>query len=352
MRVLVTGGAGFIGANAALGLASRHPDWQLLTVDNLRRRGSELNLARLRAAGVAFQHADVRELDDLLAIGPIDALVECSAEPSALAGVDGSPDYVVKSNLLGAYHCLELARRYHANLVFLSTSRVYPVDGLRRLGLDETDSRYELTAAQPSPGASPSGVSEEFPLGGARTVYGATKLAAELLIEEYRAAYGLTAVVNRCGVVAGPWQMGKVDQGVFTHWLLAHHFRRPLQYIGFGGAGKQVRDLLHVDDLIELLDHQLGAPAEWDGVVANVGGGRQCSLSLRETTALCAEITGNSVPIEGVETTRPGDVPLYISDCARLHGMSGWRATHGPERILSDIHRWICAHEEELRAVL
>ena len=110
--------------------------------------------------------------------------------------------------------------------------------------------------------------------------------------------------------------MGKVDQGVFTHWLLAHHFRRPLQYIGFGGAGKQVRDLLHVDDLIELLDQQLGAPAAWDGVVANVGGGRQCSLSLRETTVLCAEITGNSVPIEGVDTTRPGDVPLYISDCA------------------------------------
>ena len=173
-----------------------------------------------------------------------------------------------------------------------------------------------------------------------------------MLIEEYRAAYGLTAVVNRCGVVAGPWQMGKVDQGVFTHWLLAHHFRRPLQYIGFGGAGKQVRDLLHVDDLIELLDQQLGAPAAWDGVVANVGGGRQCSLSLRETTELCAEITGNSVPIDGVDATRPGDVPLYISDCARLHGMSGWRATRGPERILSDIHSWICAHEAELRAAL
>ena len=101
-----------------------------------------------------------------------------------------------------------------------------------------------------------SGVAEDFPLAGARTLYGSTKLAAELLIEEYRAAYGLRAVVNRCGVVAGPWQMGKVDQGVFTYWMLAHHFRRPLSYIGFGGSGKQVRDLLHVEDLIELLDEQ------------------------------------------------------------------------------------------------
>ncbi len=352
MRVLVTGGAGFIGANAAVGLADRHPDWRLLAIDNLRRRGSELNLARLRAAGVEFQHADVRELDDLLALGEIDALLECSAEPSALAGVDGSPDYVVKSNLLGAYHCLELARRHRAHVVFLSTSRVYPVDRLCGLALAETDTRYELAKAQPTPGASIAGVSEEFPLGGARTLYGSTKLAAEMLIEEYRAAYGLTAVVDRCGVVAGPWQMGKVDQGVFTYWLMAHHFRRPLQYIGFGATGKQVRDLLHVDDLIKLLDEQLRDPSRWDGVVANVGGGRESSLSLNETTALCAEITGNSIPIEGVSQTRAGDVPLYISDCSRLHEITGWRAAHGPRRILSDIHRWICAHEASLHTAL
>src|SRR5205807_2808766 len=142
----------------------------------------------------------------------------------------------------------------------------------------------ELSDEQPLEGASSAGISERFPLAGARTLYGSTKLAAELLIEEYRAAYGLRAVIDRCGVVAGPWQMGKVDQGVFTFWLLAHHFKRPLAYIGFGGHGKQVRDLLHVQDLLELLDEQLSAPEKWDGVTANVGGGRPCSLSLLETT--------------------------------------------------------------------
>src|SRR5437764_11327435 len=212
-----------------------------------------------------------------------------------MSGFDGSPEYVVKSNLLGAFNCLELARRHSAHVVFLSTSRVYPMGALRRLALEESDTRFELAAEQPLPGASPAGIAEEFPLRGARTIYGSTKLAAELLIEEYRDAYGLRAVIDRCGVIAGPWQMGKVDQGVFTYWVLAHHFRRPLAYIGFGGHGKQVRDLLHVQDLVDLLDEQLTDPERWDGFTGNVGGGRKCSLSLLETTALCREITGNAV---------------------------------------------------------
>jgi CDP-paratose 2-epimerase len=352
MRVLVTGGAGFIGANVAVGLAERHSDWQIVTLDNLRRRGAELNLPRLREVGIPFEHGDVRILDDLLSAGECDALVECSAEPSVLAGFDGSPDYIVKSNLLGAYNCLELARRQGSVVVFLSTSRVYPVAALRALALEETDTRFELAAEQPLSGASSTGIAEEFTLRGARTLYGSTKLAAELLIEEYRDAYGLRAVVNRCGVIAGPWQMGKVDQGVFTYWLLAHHFRRPLQYIGFGGRGKQVRDLLHVEDLLELLDEQLLDPVRWDGATVNVGGGHSCSLSLSETTALCAEITGNRVEVRGVSETRPGDVPIYVSDCGHLRTLTHWRPKHAAPEILADIHAWISANEKAVRRAL
>jgi CDP-paratose 2-epimerase len=352
MRVLVTGGAGFIGANVAIGLVSRHPDWELTALDNLRRRGAELNLSRLREAGVAFAHGDVRTLSDLQAVGDVDALLECSAEPSALAGVSGSPDYVVHSNLLGAYNCLELARSRGAYVVFLSSSRVYPYESIACLTLTESPTRFELAETQPLPGASPAGISEEFPLTGARTVYGATKLAAELLIEEYRAAYGLRAAVDRCGVIAGPWQMGKVDQGVFTHWMLAHHFGHRLEYIGYGGSGRQVRDLLHIEDLTELLDEQLTHPERWDGVVANVGGGRDCSLSLLETTALCEEITGTRLAISVCAEARPGDVPLYISDCSRLKGASDWRPRRGPREILIDIHEWIVAHESALGAAL
>jgi CDP-paratose 2-epimerase len=352
MRVLVTGGAGFIGASTALGLKSRHPDWELVAFDNLRRRGSELNLSRLREGGVAFHHGDVRQLDDLLALPPFEAMVECSAEPSVLAGLDGSPDYLVQSNLLGAYHCLEAVRRNQAQMVFLSTSRVYPVAALSGLALHETASRFELADEQPVAGASPAGISEAFPLGGARTLYGATKLAAELLIEEYRESYGIRAAVDRCGVIAGPWQMGKVDQGVFTYWMLAHHFGRPLRYIGFGGGGRQVRDLLHVEDLVDLIERQLTAGEDWDGFVGNVGGGRDISLSLQETTELCAEITERAVEVVPDASARPGDVPVYISDCAALFARTDWRPQRDVREILADIHAWIGDHEAALRAAL
>jgi len=358
VRVLITGGAGFIGASAACGLATAHPDWDIIAFDNLHRRGSELNVPRLREAGVRFTHGDVRAPDDLAAIaaiaeiGEIDALVECSAEPSVLAGVDGAPGYVVQSNLFGAYHCLELARHHRAQMVFLSTSRVYPVAPLQQLALTETETRFELGQSQSVPGVSPAGVAEDFPLAGARTIYGATKLAAELLIEEYRASFGIRAVVDRCGVIAGPWQMGKVDQGVFTHWMLAHRLSRPLRYIGFGGTGKQVRDLLHVADLVELIDEQLIDPDRWDGITVNVGGGLDGSLSLLETTALCAEITGSKIAVYPSSETRPGDLPWYVSDCSRLFELTDWRPRHRPREILAEIDAWITTEIDSVRRAL
>ena len=351
-RIVITGGAGFVGSNLAVSLAGRHPDWDLVAFDNLYRRGSRLNLPRLEEAGVEFVEGDVREPDDLAALPACTALVECSAEPSVMSGVNGDTGYLVHTNLTGAYNCLELARRDGTFVVFLSTSRVYPVAPQVELALEEAETRFEIAPEQQLPGVSPAGISEEFPLDGARTLYGATKLAAELLIEEYRAGLGVPAVIDRCGVIAGPWQMGKVDQGVFTHWMLAHHFRNPLSYIGFGGHGKQVRDLLHVEDLVDLVERQLLDPAAWDGRTVNVGGGRECSLSLRETTEICRRLTGNEVPIEPVRETRQGDVPIYLSDCTRLYGLDEWRPRRGAEQVLADIHEWIAADEDRIAQAL
>jgi CDP-paratose 2-epimerase len=352
MRVLVTGGAGFVGGNVAVALAKRHPDWELVAFDNLRRRGSALNLERLRDAGVEFVHGDVREPSDLGAVRGITAIVECSAEPSVVAGLDGGLDYLVRTNLIGAYNCLELARSEDAYLVFLSTSRVYPVEALASVAFSETDTRFELADEQPLPGVSSAGISEAFPLEGARTPYGATKLAAELLIAEYAESFGLRAVIDRCGVIAGPWQMGRVDQGVFTYWLLAHYFGRPLQYIGFDGTGKQVRDVLHVDDLIDLFDDQLSRPEHWGGLTANVGGGRRCSLSLREATEICRELTGKQLDVRAAGTDRAGDVPIYVSDCSRLFGHTDWRPQRDARAILADIFAWAEQHEPAVRSAL
>jgi CDP-paratose 2-epimerase len=350
--VLITGGAGFIGASLALELAARHPDWEIVALDNLHRRGSELNLPRLREAGVRFVHGDVREPEDLHAVGRFDALVECSAEPSVMAGVDGATGFLVRTNLLGAYHCLEAAARHGAQVVFLSTSRVYPVAALNALAFRETETRFELLDSQAHPGASANGVAEDFPLAGARTLYGASKLAAELLIAEYAESFGLPTVIDRCGVIAGPWQMGKVDQGVFTHWMLAFHFRRGLSYIGFGGAGKQVRDLLHVADLAELIDDQLLRPEHWSGAVLNVGGGRAVSLSLLETSRLCEELTGNRIGVSAASETRVGDVRIYVSDTRALRHYTDWRPRRDARQILRDIHAWVCENERAIARTL
>ncbi|HEU4739146.1 MAG TPA: NAD-dependent epimerase/dehydratase family protein [Solirubrobacterales bacterium] len=351
-RILITGGAGFVGSNLAVSLASRHPDWEVVALDNLYRKGSELNLPRLEEAGVEFVEGDVREPGDLGKVPELTALIECSAEPSVMSGVDGDTGYLVHTNLTGAYNCLELARRDGAFVVFLSTSRVYPVAPQVELTLEEAETRFEIAAEQAVRGVSPRGIAEDFPLEGARTLYGATKLAAEHLIEEYREGLGVPAVIDRCGVIAGPWQMGKVDQGVFTHWMLAHHFGNPLSYIGFGGHGKQVRDLLHVEDLVDLVERQLLDPGAWDGRTVNVGGGRECSLSLRETTAICQELTGNEVPITPVEETRQGDVPIYLSDCTKLYGLDEWRPRRSAEQVLADIHAWIAADEQRIAQAL
>jgi CDP-paratose 2-epimerase len=353
-NIVITGGAGFVGSNLALWLKSRFPEARITAADNLRRRGSETNLPRLRAAGVDFVHCDIRNPEDLRLDAhhdtqTIDLLLECSADPSVLAGYGDAPDYVINTNLLGTVNCLELARRTGADLIFLSSSRVYPVSALNAVATTETASRFVLAPEQTLSGVSARGIAEAFPLEGARSLYGATKLCSELLIQEYSAMYSLRAIINRCGVITGPWQMGKVDQGVFALWMAHHYFRRPLSYIGWGGQGKQVRDLLHVDDLAALIEVQMARFESLAGATFNVGGGLASSLSLLETTDLCQEITGNTVPIQQVTQTRPADLKLYITDIQRVTQTTGWAPQRTPRDTLSAIYDWIREAESAIR---
>jgi CDP-paratose 2-epimerase len=352
-RVLITGGAGFVGSSLALDLKSRFPQLSVTALDNLHRRGSELSLPRLAQAGVAFVHGDIRCPGDLRGLAEAPQLiVECSAEPSAQAGYGGSPEFLVETNLTGCFRCLELARTAKADFLFLSTSRVYPVAALNGLAYGETDTRYVLRAEQAVPGASAAGISEDFPLSGARSLYGMTKLAAELMITEYADAYGMRCVVNRCGLIAGPWQMGKTDQGVVALWMAAHYFRRPLRYIGFGGSGKQVRDILHIADLCDLIADQCLHFDRYAGKLFHAGGGLSGSLSLREMTSLCEEITGNRISIAADPQDRPADLRIYITDHSRLTNFSHWRPQRDPRRTLADIFEWIRGHQDALAPVL
>ena len=344
-RILVTGGAGFVGSTIGFELKRRFPGADIVAFDNLRRRGSELNVPRLKAAGIRFVHGDVRQAGDLDAV-PADLIVECSAEPSAQAGYADAPNYVVETNLFGCYNCLNLARRTRAGFLFLSTSRVYPTQTLNRLAFQETGTRFEWLDGQPVPGASRLGISEEMSTKGPRSVYGMTKLAAELMIEEFADAYNLRFAINRCGLIAGPWQMGKVDQGVVALWLAAHYFGRPLRYIGFGGQGKQVRDILHVDDLADLVGAQAGGLENFHGLTLNVGGGLEFSLSLQEMTAECRELTGKRIELSSEPGERPADLRIFVSDCRRIENLCGWKASRGPRVVLQDIFRWVRDNED------
>ena len=158
--------------------------------------------------------------------------------------------------------------------------------------------------------------------------------------------YGLRYVINRCGVITGPWQMGKVDQGVFALWMGKHYFGRPLKYIGYGGTGKQVRDFVSIDDLGDLLQTQLDRFDELPHRLYNVGGGVASSLSLLETTALCEEITGNHVEIERIAENRPLDVKIYVTNNARVQRDTNWTPAKTPRETMSGIFSWIHQNED------
>lgn len=352
MRILVTGGAGFVGSNLAVSFKKESPSATVVAVDNLKRRGSEFNVTLFKRLGIEFIHADIRQESDLEDLkGNFDLFIEASAEPSVLAGLDGSPRYTLQTNLSGTLNCLEFARRRAKTFLFLSTSRVYSLAPLHDIKLLETDSRFEIAEDQRHTGISRRGISEEFPTHLPRSLYGATKLASEMIIQEYAYAYGLQAIINRCGVIAGPGQFGKVDQGVFTLWVANHFFKIPLRYTGFGGKGKQVRDLLHPADLFSLIQKQLSKIAQCSGEVFNIGGGPEVSTSLLELTGLCQEIVGHTVPIKKEAQTSSVDIPLYVSDNSKAARSFDWRPQHSVRDIVEDITIWIRERETQLKTI-
>lgn len=346
--VLITGGCGFIGSNLAVSLLAH--GYSVTCLDNFSRKGSEILAGRVEQAGCRVVRGDVRCMEDLNRLPRADILIECSAEPSVLVGSKGDDArYLLNVNLLGALNCFEWVRERAGKIVFMSTSRVYPIHRLHDAHYDETPTRFQF--ADTLPGVTVEGVSTQCPLNGVRSLYGAGKLAAEIILEEYAHAYDMPSVINRCGVIAGPWQLGKVDQGVFTYWLANHYFKRPLKYIGFGGAGKQVRDVLHVKSLCRLIELQLRELDSFRGKRFNVGGGLAGSLSLLEATDLCRQITGNTVPIEVEAAERPFDLPWYVTDNKEVCGRFDWTPEYTPQDILQETYAWLVGNEAVFSSV-
>ena len=352
MKIVITGGAGFVGSTLCLELKTKYPNYQIVAFDNLKRRGSELNLIDFKKANIDFVHGDIRNSEDLIALGFFDVLIEASAEPSVTAGLDSDPTYVINNNLYGSINCFNVCLKNKAKLIFLSTSRVYPIESIENANFTEHTTRFSFDKKQSITGISENGISEELTLNGARSFYGTTKLSSELFIQEYAAFYGLKAAITRFGVIAGPRQMGKTDQGVVTLWMAKHYWNQSLKYIGYGGQGKQVRDILHVLDVVSLIDLQIHNIEQFVGKIYNVGGGTENSASLLEMTAICEKITGNRITIDSEIATRTADLRMYITDNSKIENETGWQPKKSIETIFRDIYTWIKENEVELEGIL
>jgi CDP-paratose 2-epimerase len=312
LKILITGVCGFVGSNVARALLSHRPDWQIFGVDNFIRPGSELSREDLRRRGVTLAHCDMRAPSDVDSMAPVDWLIDAAANPSVLGGVDGrsSSRQVVEHNLLGTVNMLEYCRRNSAGFVLLSTSRVYSVATLATLPVEPDGIRYALANTALPQGVSARGLDESVSVAPPLSLYGATKLASEVLALEYGESFGLPVWINRCGVLAGAGQFGRPDQGILAYWLNAYLRRQPLAYIGFQGTGYQTRDAFHPADLADLLIKQIEAPRARQPKVVNVGGGAANSFSLAEVSAWCAQRFGFEHPIKADMTPRLFDVPV------------------------------------------
>jgi len=339
MRILLSGICGFVGSSVAQGLLDHDSALELIGLDNLSRAGSHLNIEPLRKRGVKLIHADLRSASDLESIAPIDWIIDAAANPSVLAGVDGttSSRQLIEHNLYGTVNLLELAKRHRAGFILLSTSRVYSVRSLANIPVVVKNDRFEPDQHAELPGGvSTHGIDENFSTTAPLSLYGSSKLASECLALEYGEAFDFPVWINRCGVLAGAGQFGRADQGIFSFWINAYLRRAPLKYIGFDGAGHQTRDCFHPHDLVPALQKQLSAIAKGQPRIMNFGGGTDNSMSLAQLSKWCAKRFGAHQVASDPEP-RPFDVPWLVMD-SRLAGATwDWRPAVSVEAILEEI---------------
>jgi CDP-paratose 2-epimerase len=356
VHILITGGAGFVGSQLAVRLSEKNH--RLVAMDNLVRRGSESNLEKLAQHGVTFVHGDVRNPEDFLNLPDgIEFICDTSAQPSVVSGY-GNPVFDITNNSLGVVRVLEFARQHRCPLIFFSSNRVYVVDRLLDLPRREAATRIEWDAEawrnipveRRPPGFDPvHGVSERFATdGGQRSIYGLSKLIADLACQEYAQAFDMPVVVNRFGVIAGTGQFAKLDQGWVVWWAIAHYFKLPLQYIGWNG--KQVRDILFLEDVLNLVELQMNQIGRFRGDVFNLGGGCANSLSLREGTTLLEQKLGHGTAIATEESIRKADLPIYFTDNRKAAGALNWKPSVTIDQGFDRILAWIRANEATLRA--
>jgi len=335
MRILITGGCGFVGSNLAIFLKKNLKKSQIISLDNLFRKGSEVNQKRLKAYNVKNHKIDVKDYNKIAKLKKVDLVIDCCAEPSIEAsGKD--PDRLINTNLVGTYNLLKKCVADKASIIFLSTSRVYSIKNLRNLvKFHNIKNKININFE----------INENFETSLPKSLYGSSKLCSEDLIKEFNYSNDVKYIINRFGVISGPWQFGKQDQGFVTLWLSRYLNKKKLSYIGFGGHGNQVRDIIHIDDVCAIILKQIQKFSKIKDELFNIGGGLKNALSLKELNEKCKIITKNSVRVTKVNKTSIYDVPYYVSDNTKIKKFYKWAPKKNIETILNDINNWLISNK-------
>lgn len=328
--ILITGGAGFIGVNAGAFFGRR--GWNVVVLDNLSRRGARENLAWLRGeVPIDFVEADVRDataLEQCLRRVRPEVVLHLAAQVAVTTSlVEPKEDF--ETNARGTLNLLEAVRLKapEAMVLYASTNKVY--GDLKDLGLTEAETRWTLATGKP-------GISEERPLA-FHSPYGCSKGAADQYVLDYCDSFGLRATSLRQSCIYGPRQFGIEDQGWVAWFIIAAKTGRDITVYG---DGKQVRDLLFVEDLCECYEAVIDKADRASGGAFNIGGGYKNSLSLREFLAMLAENFGSEIPVRWSDSRR-GDQKYFVSDNGKALHLLGWEPRTGCREGIARLMRWV-----------
>jgi len=330
MNILITGGCGFVGTNLSLYLKSKK--FNVYTLDNLSRKGSKFNYTVLKKRKIKNFKINITNYKKLKGLRKFDLIIDCCAE-AAVEVSRKKIDEVFNTNLIGTFNILKKAKRDKSKIIFLSSSRVNSIKNINKIIGNNSNLKKKLQINKL--------IDDKFENSRPKSLYGFTKLASEMLIEEFNYAFGLKYIINRCGVISGPFQFGKQDQGFVSLWVIHHIMKKKLSYIGYGGHGNQVRDVLHIDDLCELIHKQIKIINKIYNKLYTVGGSKISYTSLKNLTKICQNITGNKISIDKKKSTSIYDIPYFITDNRKVSKAYKWRPKKNINKIVYDITTWI-----------
>jgi|TARA_B100001093_G_C26794737_1_gene1000593 CDP-paratose 2-epimerase len=336
MKILITGGCGFVGSNIAIFLKKKLKNANIFSLDNLFRKGSEINQKRLISNKIRNFNIDITNSKKINNLKKFDLVIDCCAEPAIEASTK-DPDRVFKTNLIGTFNILKKCTRDKSNIIFLSSSRVYSIKDLRDL-VKNLNLKKTLKINKT--------INEKFETSSASSLYGFTKLSSEKLIKEFSFANKLKYIINRFGVISGPWQFGKQDQGFVTMWIGKHIYKKKLSYIGFGGHGNQVRDVIHIDDVCEIIYLQIKNLNKKYNNTFNIGGGPKNSISLKQLTSKCRIITNKKINIGKISSTSNFDIPYFVTDNSKIKKFYKWKPIKNIDLVLKDVYTWLTENKK------